>query len=144
VRINRTFLPMGEGPTDRHHVSLRADEHLFTRHECHFALTTALAIGGIAAAAGGVASSAIGSHAAGKAADAQVKAANHAADIQHQDAQAALAYQKQQDALNQKNMAPWLQAGQGSISSLYSQLKGGGFPDWTGTIPGAHEHHRAE
>lgn len=86
---------------------------------------------GIAAAVGGVATSAIGAHAAGKAADAQVSAANYAAQLQHQDAQQALAFQKQQYADQQKNAAPWLQAGQNALGQLTGLMNNGGFGDFT-------------
>lgn len=71
---------------------------------------TALALGGLTAA-GGIGSAAIGARAAGKAANAQVAAANHAADLQHQDAAAALAYQKQVDAYNRGIQAPFIATG---------------------------------
>lgn len=90
----------------------------------------AASIGAVAAVGGGV----IAAHGASKAANAQVSSANRAADLQHQDATAALNYQKQQDALRQKNMQPWLTAGQGAITNLYSQMNNGGFPEWTGSF----------
>lgn len=84
---------------------------------------TALAIGlGVASAVGSVASSAIGAHAAGSAANAQVDAANHAADVQHQDAQDALAFQKSTYADQQKNLAPWLSTGTSALANLSSLL----------------------
>lgn len=92
-------------------------------------ISTALAIGGIAASVGGAA---IGASAAGNAADAQAQAAMHAADLQHQDAQAALAFQQQQSALQQKNAQPWITAGQGAVTGLWSDLQNGGYPSWAG------------
>lgn len=90
-------------------------------------IATGLAIGlGVASAAGSVAGGAIAAHGAGKAADAQTAAANHAADIQHQDAEEALAFQKQQYADQQKNAAPWLQAGQTALGQLSSAMAPGG------------------
>jgi hypothetical protein len=85
-------------------------------------------------AVGSIATGAMGAHAAGSAADAQVAAANHAADLQHADAQAALAFQKQQYNTSQKNAAPWLNAGTGAINTLYSDLKNGKYGDWTGSF----------
>jgi len=89
--------------------------------------TTAAIIGGISAA-GSLGGAAIAAHGAGKQAD----AAMEAAQLQHQDAQDALNFQKQQYADQQKNIAPWLQAGQGAITSLSDMVRNGGFPDWTG------------
>jgi hypothetical protein len=74
-------------------------------------------IGGIAAA-GSIGSAAMGSHAAGSAADAQANAAMSAAQLQHQDAQDALAFQKQQYGTQQKQLAPYLQTGTNSLSQL--------------------------
>lgn len=91
--------------------------------------STALAVG---LGVGSIGSSVIGSKAAGHAADTQAQAAERAAELQHQDTQAALQFQKDQSALQQKNAQPWIQAGQGAVSSLWSQLQGGQFPDWTG------------
>lgn len=79
---------------------------------------TLAAIGLGLAAAGSVASSAIGAHAASSAADAQVNAANQAAQLQHQDAAAALDFNKQVYGDQQKNIAPWLATGKGALSSL--------------------------
>lgn len=85
-------------------------------------------------AVGSIATGAMGAHAAGSAADAQVAAANHAADLQHQDAQAALAFQNKQYNTSQKNAAPWLTAGTGAINTLYSNLKDGKYGPWTGSF----------
>jgi hypothetical protein len=74
------------------------------------------------AAAGSIGGAALSSHAAGKAASAQSAAADQAAQLQHQDAEQALAFQKQQYADQQKNMAPWLQAGKTDLASLQRQL----------------------
>jgi len=76
--------------------------------------------------AGSIAGGAIAAHGAGQAANAQVGAANHAADLQHQDTQAALAYQKEKDALAQQNAAPWLHAGQEALGQLSGYLSPGG------------------
>src|SRR5438034_6432504 len=84
---------------------------------------TGLAIGlGAASIGGSVASSAIGAHAAGQAANAQVDAANHAADLQHQDAQAALQFQQQVYGNQQAQQAPWLAAGTSGLVNLSSLL----------------------
>lgn len=79
-------------------------------------MSTAAIIGGTAAA--GLASSAIGAHAAGKAADAQVQAANNAAALQHQDAQDALNFNKQQYGNSLQMLNPYLQTGYGALGLL--------------------------
>lgn len=102
------------------------------RTHCEF-VGTALAIGlGVASAVGSIASSAIGAHAAGKAADTQAAAADKAAQLAHSDNMAALAYQKQKDTQQRSDLMPWMTAGSGAITQLYSDLKGGAYPDWTG------------
>lgn len=96
---------------------------------------TALMIGGLAAAGGSVASGMIGSHAAGKAADAQVSAADYAAQLQHEDAQQALQFQKQQYNTGQQEMSPWLQGGDAGLANL-ERLLGILDPNATYTLPG--------
>lgn len=81
---------------------------------------------------GSVVGGALASHSAGKAANAQSQAAMSAAQLEHDSAEKALAFQKQQYADQQKNMAPWLQAGTGAINQLSSDLQGGVYKDWTG------------
>jgi hypothetical protein len=89
---------------------------------CSF-IGTALAIGLAAAgAAGSIGSAAIASHGAGKAADAQAAAADSAAQLQHQDAQDALQFNKDVYANDQKNIAPWLQTGTAALGNLSSLL----------------------
>src|SRR4051812_20953687 len=79
---------------------------------------TALAIGLAAtAAAGSVGSAAIASHGAGKAAKAQTDAANQSAQLQHQDATAALAEQRRQYDINQGNISPFLRIGQSAAAN---------------------------
>ena len=68
--------------------------------------------------AGSIGGAAIGAHSADKAADAQSAAANHAADLQYKASQDALAFQKQQYAQGQSNLAPWLQSGAGGLANL--------------------------
>jgi len=80
-------------------------------------ISTALAVGL------GVAGSVAGAVGSSKAAGAQAKAAGSAAELQHEDQQASLAEQKRQFDLQQKNMAPWLQAGTQGIGTLSSLLK---------------------
>lgn len=105
-----------------------------SRGECHI-IGTALAIGlGVASAAGGIGSAAIGAHAAGSAAETQAAALQHGYDLQHQDNQAALAFQQKQYAQQQKDLAPWLQSGSGAINTLYSNLKAGKYGAWTGSF----------
>src|SRR5712692_2716617 len=92
------------------------------------AISSGLALG--LGLAGSVGSAAIGAHAAGKAADTQSQAAMYAANLQKQEADQALAFQKQVYGTQQKELAPWLTAGQGAITNLSKLLSGGGFPDW--------------
>jgi hypothetical protein len=80
-------------------------------------ISTALAVG-LGVAGAGVASSAIGAHAAGQAAKTQAQAAEDAAQLQHEDAQAALAFQNKEWETQQKNLAPWLSAGKGALGEL--------------------------
>jgi hypothetical protein len=91
------------------------------------AVGTALAVGAGVSAAGAIGGSIIQSNAAGKAAKAQSSAATYAADLQKQAADDSLAYQKEKDALAQKNMAPWLKAGTNQINNLNDQLANGHF-----------------
>jgi hypothetical protein len=78
---------------------------------------TALALG-LGVAGAGVASAAIGAHAAGKAADAQSQAALNAAQIEANQAQKALDFQKQVYNQNLQLAMPWLQAGEGGLANL--------------------------
>lgn len=95
------------------------------------------------AVAGSIGGGLIGAHAAGKAADAQSSAADRAANLQHQDSQQALAFQKEQYYQGQQNLAPWLQSGRSALGNLDYLLGNGpqgGFPAQPGTtdgIPGA-------
>lgn len=93
---------------------------------------TGLAVG--IGAAASIGSAVIGSKAAGKAADAQVSAADRAANLQHQDAQASLDFQKQEWEQQQKNAQPWITSGQGAISTLSNDLKNGTYHDFQGTF----------
>jgi hypothetical protein len=107
-------------------------EQFRPRTDCQI-IGTALAIGlGIASVAGGVASAAIGSSAAGHAADTQAAAIDRSAQLQKQAADESLAFQKQEYADQQKNLAPWLKAGTSAIDTLSGDLQNGGYPDWTG------------
>jgi hypothetical protein len=93
----------------------------------------AVAIGGIVASTGvGIANGVLGSQAAGHAADTQAAAADRAAQLQHQDAQDALAFQKDQFSTSQANLAPWLKQGQSAITTLGDLMNSGSFGDWTG------------
>jgi hypothetical protein len=87
-------------------------------------MSTAAIVAGTTAA--GLAGSAISASSAGKAADKQTAAANHAADLQYQASQDALNFQKQQYNTTQQQIAPWLQAGQGAVSQLASGTQPGG------------------
>lgn len=74
---------------------------------------------GAVGAIGGAAIGAVGSNAA---AGTQADAANNAAALQHQDAQAALQFQKDQYSTSQANFAPWLSAGRGGLVNLSNLL----------------------
>ena len=87
--------------------------------------------------AGSIGGALIGSNSAQSAADAQTAAANHAADLQHQDSQAALDFQKQQYDTSQKQQAPWLQAGQTGLSALQYGLGLGGAANGSGVGQGS-------
>lgn len=87
-------------------------------------ITTAAIVGGTLAA--GIGGSAIAAHAGGKAADKQVQAAESAALLQKQAADEALAYQKEKDAQEQKNLAPWLETGKNALGQLSDLMKPGG------------------
>lgn len=79
-------------------------------------------IGGIGAA-GSIATGIIGSNAAGKAADAQVSAANNAAALQKQAADEALSFNKLQYGNSLNMSSPWVNTGQSALQRL-SQLMG--------------------
>lgn len=79
-------------------------------------LGTAALIGGVASAGAGVTSAVLGSHAATK-----------AADVQAQEAQNALDFQKQVFAQQQENIAPWLAAGKTSLGQLMAGFNNGTF-----------------
>src|SRR5580698_240038 len=90
------------------------------------ATTTALAIGLGVTAAAGVGGAALESSAAGKAAGAQESAADYAAQLQAQEAQNSLNFQEQEWNTQQKNLQPWLTAGQGGLTNLQTLLGLGG------------------
>lgn len=84
---------------------------------------TAIAIGAGVSAAGALGGAALSSHAAGEAASAQAGAAKSAAELQFEESQNALNFQKDQWNTQQENMAPWLNAGKGALGTLSSLLK---------------------
>lgn len=91
----------------------------------------------LAMVGGSIGGALIGSHGASSAASAQANAANYAAGLQHQDAQDALNFQKQQWQTSQNNLAPWLDVGRSGLANLAYQLgimPGG--PGGTGAIGG--------
>jgi hypothetical protein len=92
-----------------------------------FMTTAALVGAGIAGSLGGAA---IASHGASNAAKAQSNAGLTAAQLQAKSASDALAFQKQEYADQQKNIAPYLQAGQGAVGKLSDLVKNGGLPSW--------------
>ena len=79
---------------------------------------TALAIATGVGAAGSIGGALIGSHAAGQAANAQVSAADYAAQLQKQAADQSLAFNQQMWNTQQQNLAPWLQQGKGALANL--------------------------
>ena len=76
-------------------------------------------VGGIGSIAGGI----MGGNAAKKAANTQAAAEKYAADLQKQEADAALQFQKDNLAQQRSDAAPWLKAGTGAINQL-SDLTG--------------------
>lgn len=82
---------------------------------------TLAAVAGIGAA-GSIGGALIGSSASKSAANTQAQAAQNAAQLQYQASQNALDFQKQEFNTEQQNLAPWLQAGQGSLSNLQQLL----------------------
>lgn len=89
------------------------------------AVGTAMAITAGVGAASSIGGAMIQSSAAGKAARAQQDSAKYAADLQKQAADESLAFQKEQYATNQKNLAPWLTAGTTAINNLSGKLQNG-------------------
>jgi len=87
---------------------------------------TALAIAGGIGAAGSLGGAALESNAAGNAASAQVSGADYAAQLQAEEAQNALNFQKQEWNTQQQNLAPWLNAGGQGLSQLETLLGVGG------------------
>lgn len=85
-------------------------------------MSTAAIIGGSLAGAGISAGTSLA--ASGEQAD----AAKSAAQLQKEEADKSLAFQQKEWDTQQQNMAPWLKAGQGAITSLSDLLNGGGFP----------------
>lgn len=85
-------------------------------------MSTAAIVGGSIAA--GVGGAAIASHGANQAADTQATAATTAEQLQHQDQQDALNFQKQQYDTEQSQIAPYLKAG----TTALGQLNGGSLP----------------
>lgn len=85
------------------------------------------------AAIGAIGSSIAGGIGASKAAGAQQSAANYAANLQKQEADAALDFQRQVYADTQKQQQPFLQAGQSAIGEL-SKMYGTGGPQWNQTF----------
>jgi hypothetical protein len=66
----------------------------------------------------GIVGSVVGAVGASKAAGAQAGAAKSAAELQHEDQQASLDFQKQEWTQQQANEAPWLNAGKQALSQL--------------------------
>jgi hypothetical protein len=87
--------------------------------------TAAIAIG-VGSAAAGIGSAAIGAHAAGNAAKAQKDSAVYAADLQKQEADNSLAFQKQVYGDQKTNLAPYIAQGQQSLAQLGAGMQPGG------------------
>jgi hypothetical protein len=87
---------------------------------------TALAIAGTAAAAGGIGSAVIGSKAAGKAAAAQKDSATYAADLQKQEADNSLDFQKSVYSDQKAALAPYQAQGLKSLDQLATGTAAGG------------------
>lgn len=75
------------------------------------ATTTAIGLAAGLGAAGSIGAAAIGSSAAGHAANTQAGAEEYATQLQKQEADQALAFQKQQYGTQQAQIAPWIAAG---------------------------------
>lgn len=98
-------------------------------------MSTAAIVAGTAAA--GLASSAIGANAAGNAANTQAGAANEAAQLQYQESQNALDFQKQEFNTSQANEAPYLAAGGAGLNALQYGLGVGGTANGSGVGQGS-------
>jgi hypothetical protein len=90
------------------------------------ATTTAIGIAAGVGVAGSIGSAAIGANAAENAAGTQASATDRAAQLQYEEQQQALAFQKQQWQTQQKNEAPFLKAGTQGINSLAQLLNTSG------------------
>lgn len=110
---------------------------------------TAAIVGGIGAA-GSIGGGLIAANAAGNAASTQANSANYAAQLQYQQEQQALNFEKQVFGIQQQEQSPWLNTGTSAINSLGylmglpgAQLGGtnpafaGGAPQIGGNAPGA-------
>ncbi len=94
-------------------------------------MSTAAIIGG------SLAGSVVGAVGAVKAAGVQARAARSAAELQHEDQQASLAFQQKEWETQQANLAPWLKAGTQGINTLADLLKTPGqglLTPWTDTF----------
>ncbi len=90
-------------------------------------IATGLALGlGALVAGGSIAGAAISSHGANEAAKTQANAATSAEQLQAEEQDKALAFEKQQWETNQANLAPWLSAGRSSLTNLEALLGIGG------------------
>ncbi len=87
---------------------------------------TALAIGAGVAAAGSVGSAVIGANAASKASKAQTNAANYAADLQKQEADDSLNFQKQVYSDQKTALQPYQAAGTAALGQLTAGTATGG------------------
>lgn len=65
------------------------------------------------------------------AASIQAGAAKNAAQLQYEEQQQALDFQKQQWEQQQQNIAPWLKQGQSAINTLGGLMGSGAFAPWT-------------
>lgn len=86
-------------------------------------VSAAIIGGSLIGAGAGLGGAALSSSAAGKAANTQAAAANNVADLQHQDAQAALQFQEQQYLNSLGLIQPYYQSGTNAMSTL-DQLLG--------------------
>jgi hypothetical protein len=88
----------------------------------------------MAAIAGALGGSLISGIFGSKAAGTQASAAKYAANLQKQEADAALAFQNKEFDTTQANEAPFIKAGQGAVTTLSDLMKNGGFPAWNQTF----------
>lgn len=100
-------------------------------------MSTAAIVAGTVGAVGSIGSSLIGANSAENAASTQANAATQAQQLEAQQQQAALDFQKQTYATGQANEAPYLAAGAGGLNALQYGLGTGGTANGSGVGQGS-------